>query len=72
MPAKPAYENLLVVDDSTNQAKSDKGPAEWMPPQTSYWCLYAEKWKYIKDKYKLSYEADELQSLKEATSHCGE
>ena len=34
-------ENLLAVDDSTNQAKGGKGPARWKPPLKSYWCGYA-------------------------------
>jgi hypothetical protein len=29
--------NLLVVDDSTNQAKGDNGPDEWKPPRREYW-----------------------------------
>jgi len=31
-------ENLLVVDDATNQSKSAKAPHEWLPPQENYWC----------------------------------
>jgi hypothetical protein len=31
------FDNLLVVDDSTNQSKSDKAPHEWLPPLKEYW-----------------------------------
>lgn len=30
------FENLLVVDDSTNQSKSDQVPHEWLPPLKNY------------------------------------
>jgi hypothetical protein len=31
------FDNLLAVDYSTNQAKLDKAPHEWMPPSKEYW-----------------------------------
>ena len=46
-------ENLLPVDDATNQSKSDKSPVDWKPPLKTYWCEYAKKWKRIKTKYSL-------------------
>ena len=62
--------NLLVVDDSTNQSKSDKGPSEWMPPRQEYWCEYAEKWNAVKLKYKLSYSEQEMSRLATIQSNC--
>lgn len=62
------FENLLVVDDATNQAKSDQAPHEWLPPQKSYWCEYGKRWERIKDKYGLRYSNQErivLNSLNE-------
>jgi hypothetical protein len=56
-------ENLLAVDDSTNQAKGDKGPARWKPPLKSYWCEYANRWKRIKIKYGLNSSIPEQRSL---------
>ena len=32
--------NLQAADGSANQSKSDKGPADWMPPNTAYRCTY--------------------------------
>ena len=51
------FDNLLVVDDSTNQSKSDQAPHEWLPPQENYWCEYGKRWKRIKDKYGLRYSS---------------
>ncbi len=54
------YENLLVVDDSTNQSKSDQAPHEWLPPQKSYWCEYGKRWERVKNKYGLRVIKNEL------------
>ncbi len=32
--------NLLAVDGKQNNAKSDSGPADWLPPSTRYDCTY--------------------------------
>jgi hypothetical protein len=45
------YDNLLVVDDSTNQSKSSQALHEWLPPNKGYWCKYGERWQRVKDKY---------------------
>ena len=62
--------NLLVVDDATNQSKSDKAPHEWLPPNKHYWCDYGKKWRAVKDKYGLRYEAEELRTLNELKKTC--
>ena len=49
------YENLLVVDDSANQSKSDQALHEWLPPRKDYWCEYGKRWQHIKEKYRLWY-----------------
>ena len=56
-------ENLLPVDDNTNQEKGAKSPARWKPPLESYWCEYARKWRHIKAKYQLSISVPEERSL---------
>jgi 5-methylcytosine-specific restriction endonuclease McrA len=57
-------DNLLAVDDATNQAKGDKGPAEWMPPRREYWPEYARKWRAVKVKYGLTIGASEERALR--------
>jgi hypothetical protein len=64
------FENLLVVDDAINQAKSDKAPHEWLPPQQDYWCEYGKKWMHIKDKYRLRYGSDERKALSILINAC--
>jgi CRISPR/Cas system Type II protein with McrA/HNH and RuvC-like nuclease domain len=49
------FDNLLVVDDSTNQSKSDQAPNQWLPPNADYWCAYGKRWRRVKDKYGLRY-----------------
>ena len=61
---------LLSVEDNANQAKGDKGPEAWKPPNEEVWCDYAEPWISIKDKYDLSVNSDEKAELEETLSTC--
>jgi hypothetical protein len=63
-------ENLAVVDDAINQAKSDKAPQEWLPPLKSYWCEYGKRWERVKDKYKLRYSNEERAALNQLARTC--
>jgi len=63
-------ENLLVVDDSTNQSKSDQAPHEWLPPMESYWCKYGKRWERVKDKYGLRYSNEERITLSQLAETC--
>ena len=56
-------DNLIAVDDRTNQEKGDKGPARWKPPVESSWCEYARRWRLVKRKYGLDISDREHQSL---------
>ena len=64
------FDNLLVVDDSTNQSKSDQAPHEWLPPLESFWCEYGKLWKKVKDKYGLRYSNDERITLNQLAEAC--
>ncbi len=64
------FDNLLVVDDSTNQSKSDKAPHEWLPPLKSYWCEYGKLWERVKNKYGLRYSSDERLALNALAETC--
>lgn len=48
-------ENLLIVDDATNQAKGAKTPVKWMPPNQQYGCKYLSNFDRIMKKYDLKY-----------------
>ncbi|MBX9894555.1 MAG: HNH endonuclease family protein [Nitrosomonas sp.] len=64
------FENLLVVDDSVNQSKSDQAPHEWLPPRKEYWCEYGKRWQRIKEKYQLWYAALEVKTLRLLAETC--
>ena len=63
-------DNLIAVDDRTNQEKSDKGPVRWKPPVKSYWCEYAKKWQWVKSKYGLALSVREQQALSVMKDTC--
>jgi len=63
-------ENLLVVDDSANQAKSDKAPQDWLPPRRDYWYEYGRKWEHVKNKYGLKFSDSERQALLLLARNC--
>lgn len=46
-------DNLLAVDGPTNMAKGDKGPAQWLPPNTNYRCAYLSQFSRVVLKYNL-------------------
>ncbi len=64
------FDNLVVVGDSINKAKSDKAPHEWLPPLKSYWCEYGKRWERIKDKYRLWYSSQERVELIKLAETC--
>lgn len=45
--------NLLAVDASTNQGKSDGDAATWLPPNKSFRCQYVARQISVKYKYRL-------------------
>jgi hypothetical protein len=63
-------DNLLAVDDSTNQSKGSKGPDKWMPPKEDYWCNYLDKWTMVKTRYALTISQKEKFILKEFQKKC--
>lgn len=63
-------ENLLVVDDATNQRKGAKSPDQWLPPSASYRCIYVAKWVRIKNKYNLYMGAKEHSFINNYLKRC--
>lgn len=61
---------LLAVTDNVNQSKSDRDPAEWMPPATGYHCTYARMWIWVKDTYDMTADSAEKSALSEALGTC--
>jgi hypothetical protein len=49
--------NLMAVDGKSNQAKSDKEPAKWLPANTAYRCEYVTRFAAVLRTYGLSIDA---------------
>ncbi|ROV70330.1 HNH endonuclease family protein [Streptomyces globisporus] len=61
---------LIAVTDNVNQSKGDKDPAEWMPPRSSYKCIYVRAWVHVKKQYNLSVDSAEKSALQSALNGC--
>ncbi|KAL4882263.1 hypothetical protein BJY04DRAFT_217585 [Aspergillus karnatakaensis] len=61
---------LIAVTDNVNQAKSDAGPEEWLPPLTSYHCTYGRMWINVKYTYGLMVNSAEKSALQDLLATC--
>lgn len=55
--------NLLPVEGRANSAKSDSGPASWLPPNKSIRCAYAVRFAQVAVKYELPVTAPDKQTM---------
>jgi hypothetical protein len=62
---------LLAVDGATNAAKSDRGPADWMPEDPGFWCEYAARYAGIADAYGLAVSSEDQRMLVDVLEACG-
>jgi hypothetical protein len=62
--------SLVAVKDSVNQAKSDKDPAEWMPPYSGARCRFIQDWVVVKKRWGLSVDAAEKSALTSYAQSC--
>jgi hypothetical protein len=51
--------SLVVVSASSNTAKGEKDPSNWLPSRTSYICTYLTNWVAVKARWKLSMDQSE-------------
>ena len=61
---------LLAVSLSSNRSKGDQDPSQWKPPNTSYWCEYAQRWVTVKAYWKLSVTTAEKAALTAMLGTC--
>ena len=61
---------LIAVSASSNRSKGDRDPAEWMPPQTSYWCTYLGDWLAVKVRWSLSVDSTERTAIQNMIPSC--
>ncbi|MFI0779624.1 HNH endonuclease family protein [Streptomyces sp. NPDC021212] len=64
------HSQLIAVTDNVNQAKGDKDPAKWLPPLSSYHCVYARMWVSVKSAYKLTVDSAEKSALSGILNGC--
>lgn len=62
--------SLIAVTASSNRAKSDQDPAEWMPPRQEAWCQFATDWVSVKVRWDLSADQAEVTALQTALGTC--
>ncbi|MFE9452548.1 HNH endonuclease family protein [Streptomyces sp. NPDC006739] len=55
--------NLIPVDGPTNGAKSDSGPAAWLPPNKQIRCSYVLRFAQVSLKYGLAVTAADKQMM---------
>jgi hypothetical protein len=55
--------SLFAITDNVNQSKSDRDPAEWLPPLPSARCDYAIHWVRVKIRRGLSIDPAERNAL---------
>lgn len=61
---------LIAVTAAANQAKSDKDPAEWLPPTPAARCRYATAWVTQKARWELSVNPAERDALRNILARC--
>jgi uncharacterized protein DUF1524 len=77
--ARTSYANDLAyplaldaVTDNVNQDKSDRDPAQWLPPLKATHCVYAKHWVAIKYRWRLSVDPKErVRLLSILSGACG-
>jgi DNA uptake protein ComE-like DNA-binding protein/outer membrane murein-binding lipoprotein Lpp len=63
--------SLIAVSASSNRSKSDRDPADWLPPNNDYRCEYAVAWAQVKSRWSLSIDPKEKVALLELADECG-
>lgn len=61
---------LWAVSASTNRAKGDADPADWLPPLESVHCDYVVSWIEVKHTWDLTVDPEEEEALREVLFNC--
>jgi hypothetical protein len=63
--------SLIAVSAKTNRSKSDRDPASWLPPSTSFVCQYVGRWVAVKYRWSLAIDPAEKKVLSNKLGTCG-
>lgn len=63
-------QHLIAVTARANRQKSDKDPANWLPPLESYRCKYVTDWVQIKKNHHLTVDTKEKLAIQAVLAHC--
>lgn len=59
-----------AVSASSNRSKSDRDPAEWLPPVKGFHCTYATQWVVVKVRWRLTADRAEKRTLRSVLVTC--
>ena len=62
--------SLIAVTASSNRAKGDQDPAEWLPPRREAWCQFATDWVSVRVRWDLTAVQAEVAALRAALATC--
>tara|TARA_Y100000591_G_scaffold180766_1_gene156096 strand:+ start:126 stop:1538 length:1413 start_codon:yes stop_codon:yes gene_type:complete len=63
-------DHLIAVQSGANRSKGARGPENWKPENTEYWCQYAYDWIRIKDTWGLTSTQAEWDALRFMIATC--
>ncbi|OLT12273.1 hypothetical protein BJF78_24750 [Pseudonocardia sp. CNS-139] len=61
---------LRAVDGPTNNAKSDRGPSRWLPPNPAAHCEYAASWRDLAGIYSLELDPADAETITAVLAGC--
>lgn len=61
---------LIAVWGGSNQSKGARDPANWMPPNRTYWCQYLDEWLAVKRKWGLTMDQKEADAIRTGLRVC--
>ena len=62
--------HLIAVKAGANRSKGFRDPAEWLPPNRTYWCQYLLNWVDVKRRWALSMDQQEADAVKKGFRVC--
>ncbi len=63
-------DHLIAVTAGANRSKGARGPEEWAPPESDYWCQYATDWTEIKYRWLLTMTQRESEIVMDMLRTC--